>query len=214
MTGTTSEVMRLFVVVLIVGNVLAFVAGVSLLFAPQRMARWFGFRSEHPLSVRRMTKPLEKIHDSETAMLRYPRVLGVALLAGGIFVLIKWTYFFASLSVTEGGRTLMQLYPHAWSVQMSEVVWLALLVLVLFGAVVAIVVGGLALVRIQTLKNFSSVANRWVSTRKVAKPISRPYYGIDRLVGAHPQVWGGVIALLSIYTLAMIAWFARGGLGY
>ncbi len=211
MSSTTLEVMRLLVVVLIAGNVLALAAGLSLLIAPRQVAQWLGLSSAHPLSVRRLTKSLEKPRDSEQAMLRYPRVLGGALLAGGIFVLIKWIVFLASLSVADGGRMLVRLFPgSAWSAPTWESLWVTLLVMVLVGAVLAILVGGLALVRVQTLKHFSSFANRWVSTRQAAKPISRPYYGIDRLVAEHPQVWGGVITLLSIYTLAMIAWFARG----
>ncbi len=97
-----------------------------------------------------------------------------------------------------------------WNAMVWESLWAASMLLIAFGAVLAIVVGGLALVRVQTLKNFSQFTNRWVSTRQAAKPISRPYYGIDRLVAEHPQVWGGVITLLAIYTLAMLVWFSRG----
>lgn len=211
MSSTTSELMRLLVVVLIAGNVLALAAGLSLLLVPRQVAKWLGLSSDHPMSIRRLTKALEQPRDGERAMLRYPRVLGGALLAGGIFVFIKWIFFVASLSVVDGGRMLVRLFPgSAWSAPIWESLWVTLLVLVLIGAVLAILMGALALVRVQTLRQFSSFASRWISTRQAAKPISRPYYGIDRLVAEQPQIWGGVITLLSIYTLAMIAWFARG----
>lgn len=211
MFGTISEVTRLLVVVLVAGNVVALAAGLSLLLAPQRVAKWLEWSSDHPMSVRRLTKSLERPRDSEQTMLRYPRMLGGALLAGGIFVSVKWIFFLASLSVVDGGRMLMRLFPgNTWSAPTWESLWVTLLVLVLIGAVLAILVGGLALVRVQTLRRFSSFANRWISMRQAAKPVSRPYYGIDRLVAEHPQIWGGVITLLSIYTLAMILWFARG----
>ncbi len=210
MSGTT-ELMRLFVVALILGNVLALVAGLSLLLAPKRIAKWLGLRAAPPLPVRLLTKPFERLRDGDRVMLRYPRVLGGILVAGGVFVLLKWLVFIVPLSTVEGGRILKQLFPGAaFSATLWESFWVTVLVLILLGAVLATLLGILALVRVQTLKSLSSFTNRWVSTRKAVKPVSRPYYGIDRLVGVNPQVWGGVITLLSLYTLAMIVWSARG----
>jgi hypothetical protein len=207
MSGTASEVMRFLVVVLIVGNVLALVVGLSLLIVPRKIIKLFSLNSVHPLSVRRLSKSMEMPRNSEKVMLRYPRVLGATLLAGGVFVLIKWSIFVSTLDAKMGGQMLMRLYvdtrlpPAVW-----ESLWLTMLVLILIGALFAILIGVLALVRVQTLKNLSNFTNRWVSTRQAAKPVSRPYYGIDRFVATHPQVLGGVIALLSVYTLIMILW--------
>lgn len=210
MSGTT-ELTRVIVIVLIVGNVLAFAVGLSLLIAPRQIAKWFGLKSTHPLSIRRLTKPLERTRDSERVMLRYPRLLGSALLLGGLFVLLKWAFFVGSLSVADGGRMLGRLFiGTAWSTNVWESLWVTALAVVLLGALLAIILGGLALIRVQTLKSFSSLANKWVSTRRAAKPVSRPYYGIDRLIAERPQLWGGVITLLSLYTLIMIVWATRG----
>lgn len=211
MSGTASEVMRLFGIVLILGNLVALAAGVALLLAPHKVVTWLGLRSTHPMSVRRATKPLEVPRDSEKVMLRYPRVLGVTLLAGGVFVLIKGSLFVAALSVADGAQLLARLFPGAALTQaLWESFWIAALALILIGALLAILVGLLALVQVQTLKKLSSFTNRWISTRRAAKPASRPYYGIDRFVATHPQTLGGVIALLAIYTLVMILWFGRG----
>jgi len=207
MSGT-SEVMRLFVVLLIVGNVLALVVGLSLLIVPRKIVKLFSLNSVHPLSMRHVTKTLEIPRNSEKVMLRYPRTLGIALLAGGVFVLIKWTVFVSALDVKAGGQTLMRLYADVrWPAPLWESIWLAVLILVLLGALFAMLVGALALVRVETLKSLSSLTSRWVSTRQAAKPVSRPYYGIDRFVATHPQALGGVITLLSVYTLIMILWF-------
>ncbi len=210
MAGMTSEVVRWLAVVLIVGNVLAFIAGLSLLVIPKRVAHWLGLRTAHPVSVRRLTKMLETPRDSERAILRYPRMLGLALFVGGIFIFLRWSSFVASLSVVEGGRMLMRLFPNSLPAPAGEALWLTILIVILLGALLAMFVGGVALIRVQTLKKLSSFTNRWFSTRQAVKPVARPYYGIDRLVASNPQVWGGVIVLLSVYTLAMIAWFARG----
>lgn len=208
--SVTTEVIRLFIAVLVVGNVLALAAGLSLVLAPRKVTKWLGLKSNHPLSIRRLTKPLERLRDGDRVLLRYPRVLGAVLLASGLFVLLKWAFFVGSLSIHDGGRILMRLFPGTgWSSAVWESFWVLALVMVLLGALLALLLGALAVVRAQTLKNFSSFSNRWISTRQMAKPVSRPYYGIDRLVGQRPQAWGGVIVLLSVYTLVMIVWFAR-----
>lgn len=214
MSGTTLEVMRLFGFVLIAGNLIALAAGLALLVVPHKVITWLGLRSTHPASVRRLTKSLERPRNSEKVMLRYPRVLGVALLAGGIFVLIKSMLFISSLSVAEGAGLLARLFPTtAIGSVMWQSFWIATMALILLGAVLAILVGLLALLRVQTLKNLSGFTNRWVSTRQAVKPASRPYYGIDRFIAARPQVWGGIIALLAFYTLLMIIGFGRGFMG-
>lgn len=209
--SVTSEVMRLFGIVLIVGNLFAFAAGVALLLAPRKVINWFGLKSAHPVSVRRATKSLGIPRDSEKVMLRYPRVLGAVLLAGGVFVLIKGALFVSALTVADGARLLARLFPTAKLGQIGwETLWMLALTLIVLGALLAILVGLLALLRVQTLKNISSFTNRWVSTRQAMKPASRPYYGIDRFVATHPQTLGGVIVLLAVYTLIMIVWFGRG----
>lgn len=208
MSGTTSEVMRLLVIVLIIGNVLALIVGLSLLIVPRKIIKLFSLNSVHPLSLRRATKYFEMPRNSDKVMLRYPRILGTVLLAGGVFVLIKWGMLVNSLNVKEGGQTLMRLYADTrWPSAVWESLWFVMLGVILIGALAAILIGVLALVRVQTLKKLSSFTNRWISTRQAMKPISRPYYGIDRFVATHPQVLGGIIALLSVYTLIMISWF-------
>ena len=60
MTGTSSGLMQLFVIVLIAGNVLALVVGLSLLIVPRKIVTLFSLNSVHPMSVRRVTKTMEK----------------------------------------------------------------------------------------------------------------------------------------------------------
>ena len=211
MSGTLSEVMRLFGLVLVVGNLFALAAGVALLLAPHKVVTWLGLRTQHPVSVRRLTKKLEMPRNSEKVMLRYPRALGAVLLAGGMYVLIRGGVFVSALSVSEGARLLARLYPGAALGQpVWESLWLTAWTLILLGALLAILVGLLALLRVQTLKKLSRLTSRWISTRQAVKPMSRPYYGIDRFVATHPQTLGGIIALLAVYTLVMILGFGRG----
>jgi hypothetical protein len=188
--------------------VLGLAVGLSLVIVPRKMVKLFSLNSVQPMSFRRVTKSLEIPRNSEKVMLRYPRVLGWTLLVLGAFVLIKWSMFVSSLSMKQGAQTLMRLYADSrLPAPVWEMIWLSILILILLGALAAIVIGVLALVQVRTLKNFSAFTSRWVSTRQAAKPVSRPYYGIDRFVSTHPQALGGIIALFSAYTLIMIVWF-------
>jgi hypothetical protein len=206
-----SEVMRVLVWAVTIGNFVALVAGVALLVAPRDVVKWLGSRSSNPMSVRRLTKPLEKMLDLEGPMLRYSRVLGAALLAGGAFILVKWILFVSGIkSVAAGALLMARMFPDVtWHPVFWEILWVAMSALVLLGALLAVVVGLLALVRTQTLKQLSKLGNRWVSTRRATRSVAKPYYGIDRWIAAQPQLWGGAIALLSLYALAMMVWFTR-----
>ena len=33
---------------------------------------------------------------------------------------------------------------------------------------------------------------------------------LDKLVTAHPRLWGGVISVLSLFSAAVLWWFVRG----
>jgi hypothetical protein len=203
-----SEVSRIFIAILVAGNALALLAGLALVFAPKRVVALLGMRGAHPVSVRKVTKRLEVPRDAEKIMLRYPRILGGALLAGGVFVVIKWAFFVQSVTVASGGQILKQLFQNVnWSAPAWEMLWVSLLVIVLVGAALAIIVGLLAFTSANKLKKMSALANQWVSTRQAAK--AQPYYSLDRMMAARPQTWGVIISVLSLYTLAMLAYFTR-----
>jgi hypothetical protein len=207
----SAEMTRTLIVLITLGNIAALIAGIALLVAPRRVVKTLGSQSAHPASLRRLTKPLEKFLDIEGPMLRYSRLLGVALLVSGTFVLIKWSMFILALkSVSSGAFVIARLFPTVGLPGLVwEILWLVVSATVLLGAMSAIFVGTLALVRTQALKRVSRVAGRWISTRKASRPVSKPYYGIDRWIAANPQGWGGAIALLSLYSLVMIIWLTR-----
>jgi hypothetical protein len=210
MSGSSELIWRVLVVVFTGGNVLALAVGILLLVRPEHTTRWLGLRGNRPMSVRRLTKSLEKSRDIDGPAMRYARPLGLLLIAGGICVLIRWSGFVATTSSLDAARTLAQLFPGVvWPPLAWQWLWSALSITVFLGALLAVAVGALAFVRADLLKRLSTLTNRWISTRRAAKPVSQPYYGIDRLVALRPQVWGAALALLSCYMLAMVVWFSR-----
>jgi hypothetical protein len=207
---TPDSMLYYLVVLLIIGNVFAFGIGVLMLAAPQQLSAVFKF-SNRWISTRKMTKPLEKPRQTERTMLRYPRVLGAILLASAALILIKGTSFVTGMSVADGGRLLARLFGDASvSSALWESLWLSLVAFIMLGALTAVVVGLMSLFRPGQLRHWGKSANRWVSTRKLTKPLDTPHYHLDKLVLARPRLWGGVITVLALFSAVVLWWFMLG----
>lgn len=202
--------MRTLIYLLIVGNLLALFIGVTIQVAPGKLRSWFGTWAGW-ITLRRATKPLDIPRDTDRFVLRYPRVLGAVLVVSASLILIQGAWFVAPLSTSAGGQLLAHLFPAtrlahgAW-----ETLWLTSLWVLALGAVLALAVGLLALFRLDLLKSWSVLSNRWISTRRAAKPVSTAYFGVEHRVRAQPLLWGGLITLLSLHTLAVLIGFLRG----
>lgn len=208
---TPDGMLYYLIVLLIIGNVFALGIGVLMLVAPQQLGALFKF-SNRWISTRQLTKPLEKPRPTEHAMLRYPRLLGAILLASAALILIKGAIFVTGMSAAAGGRLLARLYGDAnISSGAWESLWLSLIAFIALGAAMAVVVGLMALLRVDQLRHWAGSINRWVSTRRLTRPLDTPHYHLDRLVTAQPRLWGGVITLLSLFSAAVLGWFVLGG---
>jgi hypothetical protein len=199
--------MRYLIYFLIAGNVVAFVIGAMLLLAPQRLSGWVGIGARW-LSFRRATRPLEIKRDADRVLMQHPRTLGAVLTISGAVIFVRATMFMAHIGAVDGGRMLAQFFGGGLSPAVWEVFWSSLLLLVLFGAVLAVVIGLLALFNTEWLQRVSDLGNRWVSTRNAMRPLERTYRPIDRLINGAPRIWGAVIAVLAVYAAGMLWWFA------
>jgi hypothetical protein len=81
----------------------------------------------------------------------------------------------------------------------------------MLGALTAVVVGLMSLFRLDQLRSWSGSVNRWISMRKMTKPLDTPHYQLDKLVVAQPRLWGGVITLLALFSAVVLWWFVLGG---
>lgn len=207
---TPDSMLYYLVMLLIIGNLFALGIGVLMLAAPQQLSAVFKF-SNRWISTRKLTKPLEKTRQTENAMLHYPRVLGAILLASAALILIKGASFVTGMSVVEGGRLLARLYGDAdISGGLWESLWISLIAFIVLGALTALVVGLMSLFRPGQLKHWGKSTNRWVSTRKMTKPLDTPHYQLDKLVVARPRLWGGVITVLALFSTLVLWWFVLG----
>lgn len=209
MTITPGSPAYYFILFLIVGNIFAVVVGILMMTAPHRLRSWFS-AGNRGISLRKLTKPLDISHETDRALLKHPHWLGTAMLASSALILIKGTIFISGVSAVEGGRLLARLYmatklpSGAW-----ETLWLSLISLIMLGASLALVVGLLLMFDVKTLKRWSKTANRWISLRRIMKPVGKPNFGLDKLVRETPRVWGGVITLLALYVTVMLVGIMR-----
>lgn len=207
---TPDSMLYYLVVLLIFGNVFALVVGVLMLAAPRQLSALSKF-SNRWVSTNKFSEMLEKSRPADRVMLRYPRVLGTILLVSAALILIKGTIFITGVSAVDGGKLLARLFGDmnissgAW-----ESLWLSLIVFIALGAVTAVVVGFMSLFKPGQLKYWAEIMSRWISTSQLSKPLDTPHYHLDRLVGAQPRVWGGVITVLSLFSAAVLWWFVLG----
>jgi hypothetical protein len=200
--------MRYLIYVLIAGNLFALGLGVMLLVAPQTLVGWVGIGARW-FSWRRATRALDIKHDTDAMLMRNPRLLGIVLLISGAVILVRAIAFATKVSANEGGQMLAGFFGSALAPEAGQSLWLSLVSLVLLGAVLAVAVGLLALVRADVLARFSDFSNRWVTARKATQPLARTYRGLDLMVHTHPRLWGAVITLLAIYAAGMLIWFEK-----
>lgn len=209
MSITPDSPMYYLILLLIIGNIFAFFIGVLMLVAPQKLGGLFSFANRW-VSTREMTKSLSTPHQTDRAMLRYPRVLGAIMLVSAVLILIKGTIFISAVSIPEGGKLIARLYSGvvfpsgAW-----ELIWTGMIIVILLGALLAIAVGLMALFQLGTLRGWAESVNRWISMRQVSKPLETPHYPLDNLVRTQPRLWGGLITLLALFSAIVLWWFVR-----
>lgn len=207
---TPDSMLYYLVVLLIFGNVFALIVGVLMLAAPQQLSALSKF-SNRWVSTHKFSEMLEKSRSADRAMLRYPRILGTILLVSAALILIKGTIFITGVSAVDGGKLLARLFgdmnisSSAW-----ESLWLSLIAFIALGAVTAVVVGFMSLFRPGQLKSWAGIMSRWISTSQLSKPLDTPHYHLDKLVGAQPRVWGGVITVLSLFSAVVLWVFVLG----
>ncbi len=205
-----SQLWKSLLVLLIAGNVLAFAVGVLLLTYPGRCLHWFEPAGKQPRSVRQLLRPLDLMRNIDHLLLGHPRLIGAVIVAGALFILVRGALFVAGIGDVEGGRLLERMFStgRAWPADVWQMFWNSLVLALGLGAVFALVAGLLALGRFQALTRWSEASNRWVSSRRVARPLARPYYVPDWSLRARPRLWGGVISAAALYSASVLFWLA------
>ncbi|MFQ5544631.1 MAG: hypothetical protein ACE5FE_01510 [Acidiferrobacterales bacterium] len=207
--GSWQGFIHMGVLTLMAGNVFAAIVGLLMIIAPTRLASWSRV-SDRWVSTRAATDTLDQMRNVDGQILSRPKLAGIIILAGAAFILVEGVFFVRRIGVSEGGHLLSEflggsaLAPGVW-----EALWLSLLVFLFLGALLALVVGALAVFRTDLLQKVSQQANRWVSTNGSVKALDAPHYRFDGLVRNRPRLWGTLIVLFAAYALVVLSFFSR-----
>lgn len=87
--------------------------------------------------------------------------------------------------------------------------WLVLIILISVGAILALIVGVLSIFKVRQLRHWADTTNRWVSMRRLTKPLEVPHYPLDKMVRAKPKLWGGTITALALFSVIVLWGFMR-----
>jgi hypothetical protein len=193
-----SILLRSGVLFLLVGSLAGLVVGVLLLWRPDRL-RIAGNVLNRWVSTRHLEKPLERSVALDPWFYRYRLVSSTLVLLASTYLL----YFFTA--GLDRANAILGLSKY-FSLPQSVVGGLldALVLCALLGALLAAFVSLFLLWRPSMLREFEQGANRWVSLRRVLKPLEVERAGLDEYVSKYGRQAGILLVLGSLYTLVYL----------
>jgi hypothetical protein len=202
MTNIEAVLLSAFVNFLVLGSVAGLILSALLIFQPQWLARTNPANNRW-VSTRHIDKMLESPIDIDSWFYRYRRVTGFVTLAGAIYLL----YFFGVQ--IDKGRAISGL-AQGFQMTSADIGWLfnPMELIVLLGAVFALLVSLLMLFRPGRFRLFEHGANKWVSLRRTMKPLEILHNDVDEFTFRHTPLTGVMLLVGSIYTLVMLTFWA------
>ena len=183
-------------VVLALGLSVALAVGVLLLARPralfalnQWLGRWVDTRATFGM--------LDRPRHLERSFYRHHRVLGVLIVAGATYVLLRWTFAYERADVVA-------LLSPRWLAQGMDWVPTALEVALIGLHLAILVVGVLIVFRPSLLKGVEQAANRWQDGPPTA-PLDSVVGNIDDTFEGHPRLSGLILVILALWSLMALA---------
>ncbi len=198
-TTTVPLLFTLLELVILTALALSLLTGLLLLLAPHRLQQ-----GNHPLtrwrSTRRALRPLETPIGIERSVYRHHRLVGLAIMTGSAFVLFSLMF---SWSTAANAAAL----PGNWSPTLRQWLMEHATLLLWLGNVPALFIGAVVYFRPSLMRGTEQTANRWLSTRRMLKPLDSPHYGLQSVILNHPRLSGALITLATLYILASVLLF-------
>ncbi|MFQ5760322.1 MAG: hypothetical protein ACE5HM_05035, partial [Acidiferrobacterales bacterium] len=153
--GSWQGFIHMGVLTLMAGNVFAAIVGLLMIIAPTRLASWSRV-SDRWVSTRAATDTLDQMRNVDGQILSRPKLAGIIILAGAAFILIEGVFFVRRIGVDQGGHLLSEFFgSSALASGAWEALWSSLLIFLFLGALLALVVGVLAVFRADLLQQVS-----------------------------------------------------------
>ena len=201
--GALKEILLQFLVALLcTGSIAGILMGVALLLNPDKLVRANHYFSRW-ISADTISAQLNRPRWSERYYYRHHRLIGSALLLGGVFVF--HTFVFSS-----NLRKISAAVPSGywWILDASVGLLIA-------SSILAVLVGIIVLAKPSLLRDLEQSSNRWVSTDGVAKYFDRMIHSADRRILGHRKLAGVFLIVCSLYVLFALGYLLlRGGLKF
>jgi hypothetical protein len=189
-------VLWLFVVVAMAG----IAVGLGLLFRGADTLR-FLHRLNRWVSLRGNLKPLEEVHDISRTVYGRRREIGIALLAGGayvVFMLVVKVQFASLIAILSRDNS-----PVIVELLVESLRWLLVV-----GGIAAMVFGAMLAFSTEAFRRIEARVNEWYSPRRLAKGADTMHLTLDQWAAAFPRTAG--VALIAGCTMLLLAWFPVG----
>lgn len=193
--------MRSLILLLVLGSVAGLFAGAALLLRPDLLVRISKIANRW-VSTRQMARPLGQPINIDQWFYRYSYLSGAILLIGAIYIVYIFT---AQVMRTDLLISLARM--HLVQAVLLEPLLDTLVLLILSGALLALLVSLFLIFRPSMLRDMELGANQLVSLRQVLKPAEIQRSELDLLVARHTRKAGILLLLGSLYTFVVLAYW-------
>ncbi|HEY6720506.1 MAG TPA: hypothetical protein VI363_02615 [Burkholderiales bacterium] len=178
------------IVVFLVVSVTGLAVGIGLIVSSQNIVQMF-HRVNRWISTRHVLKSVEVSRETDRAAHRYQRWIAGGFVLGGLVAIFGLVAGFDSRAL---GAMLAEkrLAPVA-AIAFDSVKWFLIL-----GSTLGVAVGAMLLFYPNAELTLEKYANRWVSSRQMARSGDDMHMGLDLLVEAHPAPAGWIVACTSV----------------
>ena len=193
--------MRSLILLLVLGSVAGLFAGAALLLRPDLLVRISKIANRW-VSTRQMARPLGQPINIDQWFYRYSYLSGAILLIGAIYIVYIFT---AQVMRTDLLISLARM--HLVQAVLLEPLLDTLVLLILSGALLALLVSLFLIFRPSMLRDMELGANQLVSLRQVLKPVEIQRSELDLLVSRHARKAGILLLFGSLYSFVVLAYW-------
>ena len=164
-------------------------AGIGLIVSSPRTLQLFQVLNRW-VSTRHVLKPVEVPHETEHIAHSYQRWLAGAFVLGGLPSMFGVAVGFDASAISA--VVAEQRFVPVVAIALESAKWFLVV-----GSGFGVVVGAMLLVYPNAELTLERYANRWVSSRQIARGGDDMHLNLDKLVEAHPMPAGWIIACTS-----------------
>ncbi|MBI3527908.1 MAG: hypothetical protein HY067_08055 [Betaproteobacteria bacterium] len=164
--------------------------GIGLIVFRVRVFRLFGPMNRW-VSARKKLEPMEARHEIEPFVYKYRRWFGALFIIGGTFSIVMLVVKVDAAAVASVfGARRFSVIGH-WGIQ-------SLATLLIVGSVLAIAIGIILGFFPRALGALEMRANRWYSSRQIAKGADKMHVPLDRWFESSPRTAGWILAVAAL----------------